>query len=313
MSGSSRTNGIMEKIPRFTRTRIAPTPSGFLHLGNVFSFALTATLARKSGAEILLRIDDMDRDRVTRDYIEDIFETLKFLEIPWDTGPRDADEFEKSFSQRHRLPLYEAALESLKDNVLACTCSRAQLAGLAAYNGACLKKPHALDTPDAAWRLNTTMPRTLAIRQWPDRMQHVTLPEQMQYFVVRKKDGFPAYQLTSVVDDLHYGVDFIVRGEDLWPSTLAQLYLAQALPVNVFASTVFYHHALLPDDAGQKLSKSAGATSIRHWRKEGKRPAEVYQAIGRMLNLSHEVDGWQGLAEAALTRVRHTDNVQPKL
>ena len=73
----------MKEIPIFfKRTRIAPTPSGFLHLGNILSFAITADLARKSGAKTLLRIDDLDRDRVNPLYVQDIFDTLNFLEIP---------------------------------------------------------------------------------------------------------------------------------------------------------------------------------------------------------------------------------------
>src|SRR5687768_5857036 len=113
----------------FRRTRIAPTPSGFLHLGNVLSFALTAAIARKRGARILLRIDDMDRDRVQPDYIDDIFEVLRFMGLPWEEGPKDAAEFLQRFSQQHRLPLYEAALQQLekKGQVFACTCSRAQV------------------------------------------------------------------------------------------------------------------------------------------------------------------------------------------
>src|SRR5579872_3698555 len=71
------------QVPHFSKTRLAPTPSGFLHLGNVLSFAITAAIAAKTGAKILLRIDDLDRDRVNRDYVQDIFDTLNFLEIPW--------------------------------------------------------------------------------------------------------------------------------------------------------------------------------------------------------------------------------------
>ncbi|HWB90453.1 MAG TPA: glutamate--tRNA ligase family protein, partial [Puia sp.] len=99
----------------FKLTRIAPTPSGFLHLGNVFSFSLTAALARRTGAEILLRIDDLDRERVQRDYLQDIFDTLTFMQIPWDQGPRNVDDFEREYSQVHRLPLYRAALARLRE------------------------------------------------------------------------------------------------------------------------------------------------------------------------------------------------------
>ncbi|MES2108653.1 MAG: glutamate--tRNA ligase family protein, partial [Bacteroidota bacterium] len=96
----------MSNSPHFHKTRIAPTPSGFLHVGNVLSFSITAALARKTGAKTLLRIDDMDQTRANARYIQNIFDTLNFLEIPWDEGPANADDFEKSYSQVHRLNLY---------------------------------------------------------------------------------------------------------------------------------------------------------------------------------------------------------------
>src|ERR1700723_1841788 len=100
----------MEKMPSFQKTRIGPTPSGYLHLGNVLSFALTAALARQTGAGILLRIDDLDRGRVSKDYVEDIFETLRFLGIPWDEGPRSLGEYEREYTQLRRMELYGEAL-----------------------------------------------------------------------------------------------------------------------------------------------------------------------------------------------------------
>ena len=77
---------------RYGRTRIAPTPSGFLHLGNVVAFVKTVELGKRSGAKVLLRIDDMDRERVEKEYVQDIFDTLEFLELPWDEGPRNVEE-----------------------------------------------------------------------------------------------------------------------------------------------------------------------------------------------------------------------------
>ncbi len=90
----------------FKKTRIAPTPSGFLHLGNVLSFSITAALARKTGAAILLRIDDLDRGRVTTPYVQDIFDTLNYLGIPWDEGPRNYEEYQWEYSQVYRLDSY---------------------------------------------------------------------------------------------------------------------------------------------------------------------------------------------------------------
>src|SRR5579863_8142302 len=113
----------------FSKTRIAPTPSGFLHLGNALSFAITAAIAERTNAKILLRIDDLDRERVRKEYVQDIFDTLNFLEIPWHEGPRNFSEYETEYSQIHRLKWYQTALEQLKNSgqVFACNCSRAQI------------------------------------------------------------------------------------------------------------------------------------------------------------------------------------------
>src|ERR1044071_3750597 len=100
----------------FKKTRLAPTPSGFLHIGNILSFSVTVAIARKTGARVFLRIDDLDRERMQPEYVQDIFDTLNFLEIPWDEGPTDAVEFEKEYSQLHRLNLYKQALDKLKAN-----------------------------------------------------------------------------------------------------------------------------------------------------------------------------------------------------
>jgi glutamyl-tRNA synthetase len=89
---------------KFAQTRIAPTPSGYLHLGNAYSFLLTKALAKKHGAKILLRIDDLDRDRYRPEYVEDIFATLDFLEIKIDQGPKNSKEMESTWSQVHRHP-----------------------------------------------------------------------------------------------------------------------------------------------------------------------------------------------------------------
>src|ERR1700755_812419 len=115
-----------EGIKHFKKTRIAPTPSGFLHLGNAYSFALTAALAEKYGAKILLRIDDLDRERVQKEYVQDIFDTLNFLELPWDEGPRNVMELERDWSQIHRMGLYKEALDLLREegDLFACNCSR---------------------------------------------------------------------------------------------------------------------------------------------------------------------------------------------
>ena len=261
-------------------TRIAPTPSGFLHLGNVLSFAITASLARETGAKILLRIDDIDRARATSPYLQDIFDTLNFLGVEWHQGPRNIAEFEENYSQLHRMHLYNAALTQLAGNnlVYACSCSRQQIqnsGGELASLCNCVNLHIPLKTENVNWRLKTRLNDVLYIKDINGTVTQAALPPDMHNFVIKKKDGFPAYQLTSVVDDLYYGVDLIVRGQDLWPSTLAQQALAQALGTDKFKDIAFHHHPLLTEPSGKKLSKSAGAASIHHLRESGKTAAEI--------------------------------------
>ena len=118
----------------------------------------------------------------------------------------------------------------------------------------------------------------------------------MQYFMVKKRDGFPAYQLTSLMDDIYFGVDLVVRGEDLWPSTVAQLYIASMLKQEAFLNTTFYHHPLIMGADGHKLSKSEGATSVHYLRKDGKRASDIFEMIACMIGIEDRVGSWEGLA-----------------
>ncbi|QTE44296.1 MULTISPECIES: glutamate--tRNA ligase family protein [Mucilaginibacter] len=294
----------MTSIPtHFNKTRIAPTPSGFLHVGNILSFAVTAGLARKHGAKILLRIDDLDRARVNREYLTDIFDTLRFLEIPWDEGPQDADDFETRFSQIHRMHLYNEALDQLAAGgfVFACTCSRKQMSEIGSCT--CSDKQIPLNNPEASWRLCTNNAATLQVKSYNGKIIRTQLPAEMENFVVKKKDGFPAYQLTSVIDDLFYGVDLIVRGEDLWASTLAQIQLAAVLDKQDSNDIVFYHHPLLLEKDGKKLSKSAGSTSIRYLRQEGKSAEDVFMLISDLCSLPEKAGNWQELGASILRKL----------
>ena len=246
----------------FHKTRIAPTPSGYLHLGNAYSFLLTQSIAQKTDAKILLRIDDLDEERTRALYIQDIFDTLEFLEIQYDEGPRDYGEYKKEYSQLLRGPLYETALQQLADRglVYGCNCSRAQLETEACN---CSTKNIPLNKPDMAWRLFTDNTKEIIVHAFEKGIIKATLPPEMKDFIVRKKDGRPSYQLASLVDDVHYQIDLIIRGEDLWASTLAQLFLAEKLGFGPFLNVCFIHHPLLKNSSGEKLSKSAGAETVK--------------------------------------------------
>jgi glutamyl/glutaminyl-tRNA synthetase len=279
------------------KTRIAPTPSGYLHLGNVYSFSVTAAFAHVTGAQTLLRIDDLDTKRVRDEYIADIFQTLDYLKIPFSGGPRNGPEFIDAFSQLTRLHLYNDALQKLADQgvLFACTCSRMELARLggAGYNGTCRTKNIPLDTKGACWRIVTDDDTPLVLHS-PAGNEELTLPVEMKDFIVRKKDGSPAYQLSSLIDDTFYGIDLVIRGQDLLSSTLAQLYLARSLDLGKFGETVFYHHKLLCTPSGDKLSKSAGDTSVHLLRKNGATPETVYNLVGKLSSIS-PLNKWEDL------------------
>jgi glutamyl/glutaminyl-tRNA synthetase len=275
----------MNKFQTFKKTRLAPTPSGYLHLGNILSFLITTSLAKKHQAKVLLRIDDLDGNRVKDEYINDIFETLHFLEIPWDEGPKDVAEFKSKYSQKCRIDLYEEALKELASNgdCFACVCSRKTLSESMGYPGNCKIRQIDLNTKGVCWRLRTEPDDAMSVKIYPNQLISTPFPTEMKDFVARKKDGFPAYQLSSVVDDIHFGVDLVVRGSDLWNSTLAQIRLAPQLQGgSAFLETVFFHHQLMENE-GIKLSKSSGSTSIQFLRKNGAKKETIYRLLSGFL------------------------------
>lgn len=291
-------------MPAYSLTRIAPTPSGYLHAGNVLSFAVTARLAQLSSAGILLRIDDMDRDRVLPEYVQDIFDTLGLLNIEWQYGPHDYDDFVRRFSQHCRFAMYRSALQLLwqSGRVYACTCSRATVARMGGvYNGACRHKNLPPDTPDACWRLNTDDAGNVLMKTLTGHFSY-PFPADMQHFVVRRRDVLPAYQLSSVVDDVHFGVDLVVRGQDLFSSTVAQLYLAKVIGAHTFSEATFYHHPLIIGNDGHKLSKSTGALSVRQLSNSYTNLSGVCMAISELTNLP-QFENWQELADILLKEI----------
>ena len=282
-----------------SKTRIAPTPSGFLHLGNIFSFSLTAGLANELGASILLRIDDLDTTRVRTAYLEDIFETLHFMGIPWDEGPLNTADFNENWTQLKRLSVYEENLKIIEESdlVFACNCSRKVLneTNTFIYPGTCIKKNLPLDAPGVCWRWKHKLSEEIKMNDLATGGTLHMRPELQHHFVVRKRDGMPSYQLASVLDDSLFNVNMIVRGSDLYESTLIQLQIAQKLQLKTFDKTVFFHHPLISDENGHKLSKSTGSTSISYLRKEGLKSETIFELISAELHLKTKVKSWHDL------------------
>jgi glutamyl/glutaminyl-tRNA synthetase len=274
-------------MAEIVRTRIAPTPSGFLHIGNAYNFLLTEAIARKAGSSLRLRIDDLDALRVRPEYVSDIFESLAWLGIHPDEGPKNIPEQEQTFSQHLRIERYETMLEHLVATglVFACECSRKDLQlhnDKGQYAGTCLDKRISLNTPNVAWRIQT--PCESSISNFHDRITgpvQLALWDFQRHFIIRRRDSLPAYQLASLCDDVDYRINTIVRGADLLTSTAAQLYLATLLGLESFLASGFYHHPLLKDEHGAKLSKSAGSSSLRALRRAGGSADEIRAEAAR--------------------------------
>ena len=249
------------------KARLAPTPSGYLHLGNALNFVFNALLARlHPTGELLLRIDDMDTERKRPEYVADIFHTLNWLGIEWTEGPDGPDDFEKNWSQTLRMPTYNKALEACRSLVFPCALSRNDLE---IYHGeypeAFRHQACSLDDSGINWRANT--PPGAA----------------MPCFVIRRRDGRPAYQLVNICDDIDFCTTHIIRGDDLLPSTASQQWLARQLGWTSFDQILFCHHPLVYDAPGIKRSKSAGSVALREKYTKNESAAFVFQTAANWL------------------------------
>ena len=236
--------------------RFAPSPSGRMHLGNVFSALLAWLSAKSAGGEILLRIEDLDPARSRAEYAEGIMEDFRWLGLTWDI---------QAENQSHRKDAYESALELLRQKglIYPCYCTRDQLHAASA--------PHASDgrviypgtcrnlTEDQRVERNKTpslrihVPgRVISFVDGLQGPQCLDLEREWGDFIVRRADGVAAYQLAVVVDDGSQGVTQVVRGRDLLSSTPAQIYLYELLDLPV---PRFYHVPMLLSPDGRRLSK----------------------------------------------------------
>ena len=273
-------------------TRFAPTPSGFLHRGNAYNALLCWMLARKSGGSLRLRIDDMDAARTRPEYVRDVFDSLAWLGLAWERGPQDPTELIQE-SQPLHVDRYEATLAALleTDRVYACTCSRAQLRADAVdgiYPGTCRDCGLPLTHPDAAWRIRLD---GLPAESWNDGwLGPVSAwPSAEGDPIIRRRDGLPAYHICSLTDDARHGINLLVRGEDLLAATVVQRAIARLLSTHSrmadFLDADCVHHSLSTDEEGQKLSKSAGASSLHHLYEAGQTPATVWKELAAWLAL----------------------------
>ncbi|MEX1132876.1 MAG: glutamate--tRNA ligase family protein, partial [Flavobacteriales bacterium] len=152
------------------------------------------------------------------------------------------------------------------------------------YPGTCRKRGLDLDGPDRAWRLDLGAELPVRVPSCIGPFAEVDLAHTMGDPILRQRNGRPAYQLASLADDIDFGTTFIVRGADLLPSSACQLHCAELLGLNTFLQVCFVHHELLRDDHGNKLSKSAGASSLKAMRETGLDPGALQAQADLLLS-----------------------------
>lgn len=248
--------------------RFAPSPSGRMHLGNVFSALMAWLSVRSQKGELVLRIEDLDPDRCKKEYAETLKSDLRFLGLTWDR---------EQTPQSLRGQAYEAVFEGLRarDLVYPCYCSRAELHvasaphasdGTFLYAGTCRnlsEEERAQKEKAPAWRLRVP-DETYGFcdRLQGELTQH--LPSNCGDFIIRRADGVYAYQLAVVTDDIAAGVTEVVRGRDLLRSTPRQMYLYDLLGAT---RPTYAHVPLLVDADGRRLSKRDGDLDLGELRK----------------------------------------------
>lgn len=248
--------------------RLAPTPSGHLHLGNVLAFGAAWLSARQAGGRLLLRVEDLDRARASPEIARAQRRDLRWLGLDWDaeTPPQ---------SERD----YTPHLRALGERIYACTCTRAQIrAAGGVYPGTCRNAHHW----EGARRLRLP-DRTVSFHDRRFGAQQVALGD-LGDPVVRRRDGVFSYPLAVVVDDAIDGVTQVVRGADLLAFTAVQLEIWCALGA---APPTWLHSPLVLGPDGRKLSKSHGSAHVGAWRDAGRTPRDVWRRVLPWLGLPH--------------------------
>lgn len=267
------------------RGRLAPSPTGLLHLGHARTFLLAA--GRAANGTLILRNEDLDTQRARPEFVQAMVADLAWLGIRWQEGPQPDGSCPGAFGpyqQRLRVAFYEDALARLKRGgaVYACTCSRKDLQSAThaphaddedepLYPGTCRNSGMPTGEP-AAWRFRVPDGEVVRFEDALMGRQEFVAGRDFGDFLVARRDGVPSYQLACVVDDDAMCITEVVRGADLLRSTARQILLQRALGFN---HPRYAHCPLVRDERGQRLAKRDAARSLRYLRESGLTAAEV--------------------------------------
>ncbi len=284
------------------RGRLAPSPTGRIHLGNAFAFLIAWMHTRASGGSLILRMEDIDPARSKPEFAEGILEDLVWLGIDWDEGPDRGGPF-APYTQSLRLDRYAEVLADLRvrDLVYPCFCTRKDLRTLASaphigdegvpYPGTCRglspaeREARLAAGARASWRLDVAA----ALRSLGEAGHDLTFTDVLRGrlsadpstcggdFALRRSDGVFAYQLAVSVDDADMGITQVVRGEDLLPSTPRQVLLLRLMGAEI---PECLHVPLMCDHRGERLAKRHRALEVRELREAGIASRAVVGYVG---------------------------------
>lgn len=293
--------------------RFAPSPSGRMHLGNVYAALLSWLSVKKKGGSWVLRIEDLDPQRCKLEYALQLEDDLRWLGLDWDEGGTENRGDCGPYLQSQRSEIYEDFLARLRKTGLTypCTCTRADIMatqaphesdGRIVYKGTCRPAIIPASVPDgspsslpAATRL--FVPDTaISFTDCHYGAQSVNLATHCGDFILRRKDGAWAYQLAVVVDDALMGITEVVRGRDLLLSASQQLYLYDILSLN---APQFIHFPLLCNAAGQRLSKRDKSLDMGELRKS----FTPEQIIGKIAHFAGQTDRTEPMNAQELLKI----------
>ncbi|HEB86113.1 MAG TPA: glutamate--tRNA ligase [Gammaproteobacteria bacterium] len=263
------------------RTRFAPSPTGYLHIGGVRTALYSWLHARKHGGRFVLRIEDTDRERSTEESVNAILEGMTWLGLDYDEGP---------FYQTQRLDRYDEVIQQLLDKNLAyyCYCSREELDAMREqamarkekprYDGRCRGRSEPREGVEPVIRFKNPTEGAVVIDDLI-KGKVVISNSELDDLIIARSDGTPTYNLTVVVDDWDMGVTHVIRGDDHLNNTPRQINLLRALGAEL---PTYAHVPMILGEDGKRLSKRHGAVSVMQYREDGYLPEALLNYLVRL-------------------------------
>ena len=263
------------------RTRFAPSPTGYLHIGGARTALYSWLHARKHGGRFVLRIEDTDRERSTEESVNAILEGMTWLGLDYDEGP---------FYQTQRFDRYDEVIQQLLDQGLAyyCYCTREELDAMREeamarkekprYDGRCRVRSEAREGVEPVIRFKNPAEGSVVIDDMI-KGKVVISNAELDDLIIARSDGTPTYNLTVVVDDLDMGITHVIRGDDHLNNTPRQINLLRALGAE---PPTYAHVPMILGEDGKRLSKRHGAVSVMQYREEGYLPEALLNYLVRL-------------------------------